>query len=281
MIKVKKDFTAPPTYLTTGGKDYNNIEIKNALNVIYNDKCCYCEQKVEYYEVEHYRPKNAVKECPSHTGYYWLRLEWSNLLRSCKICNAGTNAKHTKFPLVNEANRVPSPPTNINEYRADSTSLLAEGALLLHPEIDNPEDHLTVLPNGELEAINNSLKGLTTIKVCNLNRDTSILLKKRKKAINNIYARILMESIKANELALEFSIQEQDKGKLLRMLFTPVFKKIKQKKRKSAQFALLHRVFYAQFDYFIDTSVEIQTALTINDINDIKQTFAEYKSQNP
>ena len=73
----------------------------------------------------------------------------------------------------------------------------------------------------------------------------------------------------------------QDKDKIYLMLLGTIFKKVKEKCANSAEFALLHRVFYANFNNFIDCNSYIKNAIGPNLINAIKQTFAAYKSQNP
>ncbi len=82
-------------------------------------KCIYCERalageegKIEH-DVEHYRPKNAVKpwRAPkdhppvthvgggaADTGYYWLAYELENYAVSCKPCNS--TLKRSYFPVA-------------------------------------------------------------------------------------------------------------------------------------------------------------------------------------
>ena len=120
-------------------------------------KCFYCESKGEAMlplEVEHYRPKENVstRDLPLgqiHPGYYWLGNEWSNLLLACRACNGG-GAKGTRFPIMNNGNRVVSgnPVDNQSRLnrricRLDLAPLLAESPVILNPEFDTPEDHLT------------------------------------------------------------------------------------------------------------------------------------------
>ena len=111
MIHIYKDFDNPPKELN--GKtikkaikvailNRNPGKVKEALEIIYKEKCGYCESKVKHcatLQVEHYRPKNKVDDQDSPTdGYYWLASEWSNLLLSCPRCNQ-QGAKGNKFPL--------------------------------------------------------------------------------------------------------------------------------------------------------------------------------------
>jgi len=57
---------------------YKQDDTKAALETIYRKKCAFCEQRVEQFHVEHYRPK---------TRYYWLAFSWDNLLLACPTCN--------------------------------------------------------------------------------------------------------------------------------------------------------------------------------------------------
>ena len=62
---------------------YSHDSVKRQLKIDFNSKCAYCESIFvhnSYGEVEHWRPKKAVKDNPSHNGYYWLAAEWDNLL---------------------------------------------------------------------------------------------------------------------------------------------------------------------------------------------------------
>jgi uncharacterized protein (TIGR02646 family) len=279
MIQVKKNFTAIPNHLAKGGKSYNHQDVKDALTDIYNGKCCYCEQDEEYFEVEHYRPRNAVKGLSTHPGYGWLKLEWSNLLYVCKICNAGTGAKSTKFPIANEDNRIDVDSGNIANNVADSTFLLTEGALLLHPEIENPEEHLTVLPDGKLQAINNSAKGSKTIEVCNLNRD-SLYLERRKVTIDNLCKDLVQEFKNGVDAISECSIEEEvHQERILMMCLGRVFSEIKKGTEVTEKFTLLHRVFYEQFDEFIAVNMHIKNAPILDFIGILKGAFLRYKTE--
>lgn len=84
----------------------------------FRGKCAFCEQKVtsnQHGDIEHYRPKAAVKERDGsfvvrqqngreerHPGYYWLAYDWKNFLLSCVLCNqlsATGFGKGNKFPV--------------------------------------------------------------------------------------------------------------------------------------------------------------------------------------
>lgn len=143
------------------------------LKSLYNHKCGYCETRINpggFIEVDHYRPKRKVSEDGSHPGYYWLYYEWTNLVPVCSRCN---RHKSTSFPIDTKGKRLTEPPTisdclDMVLCRVDSEIHIAEKPLLLHPEVDKPEEHLIFLPDGKVRGI--SLKGNVTIEICKLNR---------------------------------------------------------------------------------------------------------------
>lgn len=159
-------------------KGYDTDAIKNALKVLYPDKCAYCESNSEVVaslQVEHYRPKKKVTEEVSHRGYYWLAWEWTNLVYACARCNQGGTGKGFKFPIA--GTRCTEEPKLNNEldyeqFNASHATLTGEQPLLLHPEIDNPEEHLTCEIDGKLRGL--TTRGTRTIEICGLNRSPLI-----------------------------------------------------------------------------------------------------------
>lgn len=122
---------------------YRDLSVRKSLERAQHDKCCYCDAKATPLEVEHYRPKNAVRQKrdvpEERPGYYWLAYEWQNLMLACVLCNqprqdsAGNpTGKGTQFPLADEAKRA----------RSHHASLAQEEPLLLDPYADNPDDHI-------------------------------------------------------------------------------------------------------------------------------------------
>lgn len=96
----------------------------SAVKAVYVDiqcsKCVYCERKLRgkrrgliEYDVEHYRPKSAVRRWPnskhsrvrykfktggdSKRGYYWLAHDMWNYAASCKTCNSPIKSNY--FPI--------------------------------------------------------------------------------------------------------------------------------------------------------------------------------------
>jgi hypothetical protein len=146
------------------------------LNKYYHSKCAYCEMTCKA-DIEHYRPKKGVEEDPAHNGYYWLCYEWSNLIPSCRTCNA-EGAKGTKFPVA--GNRITGPSfldgaLNQQHCLAHEKPLSEEKPLLLHPEIDNPKIFLAFEPDPEkkgvgIKGIDAGGRGSETIRICALDK---------------------------------------------------------------------------------------------------------------
>lgn len=170
---------------------YRDDEVVKALAQLFRNKCAYCESRLPEtgWDVDHFRPKKAVKENPNHPGYYWLGYTWANLFPSRVPCNqirrdrptweqpesGRTGGKSTHFPLVDEKTRAWKP-----EDRLDQ-----EMRLLLDPCTDIPERHLKVSIAGNVEAqlINGApdLRGERSVEVFHL---------ERKALVNNIRIRI-------------------------------------------------------------------------------------------
>jgi len=143
---------------------YGHSSVKSALVGLQHGKCCFCESPFRHIspgDVEHFRPKagffiltgNAI----SKPGYYWLAYNFSNLYLSCEICNR--TFKRNYFPLAYEANRVRS--------HHHHTDLPNESPLLIQPEEDEPEDHITF--NREIP-LGIDTKGSVTIERLGLDR---------------------------------------------------------------------------------------------------------------
>lgn len=141
---------------------YKEATVKNALEQLFHGKCAYCESfyaGVHPVDVEHYRPKGEVHGVDGHRGYWWLAMDWQNLLPSCIDCNRRRNQKAPKpskdgrptlletgdfdrsksilmgkqsiFPLAG-SHRAAGPADDLN----------AEDRLLLDPTRDDPDEHL-------------------------------------------------------------------------------------------------------------------------------------------
>lgn len=176
--KKAKDETKRICKIAKKGQDwdselYKDASVKEALRNLFDQKCAYCESALTAdWDVEHYRPKKKVKECPEHPGYYWLAAVWPNLYPACTHCNqlrldpadpkSPARGKGTHFPLENESDRAGSP----------KDDLRLERPLLLDPcELGlDPDEHIGFRPNGEI--FGRSERGKATINLCHLDRSS-------------------------------------------------------------------------------------------------------------
>jgi uncharacterized protein (TIGR02646 family) len=159
---------------------YKHKQVREELERLCHGKCAYCEglyAPVAPADIEHYRPKGAVVVNGKlrKPGYYWLAATWSNLLPSCIDCNRARTqdfpdsdphvaGKANKFPIAKEAKRAKRPSEEVHEER-----------LLLHPCLDDPEQHLEFKDKGEVyprvdRAGVPSRMAVTSIEVYGLNR---------------------------------------------------------------------------------------------------------------
>jgi hypothetical protein len=102
--------------------------IKRAFVEIQHNKCAWCERKLEdaehgliEHDVDHFRPKNAVRAWPPPRhpttypfptgaplpgGYYLLSYQYENYITYCKTCN--TILKNDGFPIAGARRHPPS-----------------------------------------------------------------------------------------------------------------------------------------------------------------------------
>ena len=138
--------------------------IKDHLASIFRGKCAYCESKLLHItpgDVEHYRPKSKVTDCPGHPGYYWLAYDTSNLLLSCELCNRG-GGKMNQFPVID------------NVWSRSPDDGVQEQPLLINPYVDEPKEHFAFAPpvgNVSVGTIRGTTeRGDRTAEVCQLRR---------------------------------------------------------------------------------------------------------------
>lgn len=131
---------------------YKKDEVKRRLEELFHGKCAYCES---YYagqapvDVEHYQPKGSVEQEGTHGGYWWLGMEWTNLLPSCIDCNRRRKQKTpTQVGDVEILHKTMSTgkkdcfPVAGTRAATEAANLDLEEALLLDPTRDEPEEHL-------------------------------------------------------------------------------------------------------------------------------------------
>jgi hypothetical protein len=216
------------------------------LENVFNGKCAYCETIMDraVYQAEHYRPKGKVtvldpvtqKEIKvkvqingkeeDHPGYFWLALNWRNLLPSCEKCNT-YGGKGTKFPTTREhiyllqtkdikenelypgyikANK------DGNEYYLLSVNDLnrLEDPNLLHPYFHEPKDFLIFGSKGTIASINNNAKGEDSIKTYNL-RDEKLRIGRQEaqESATHVYVEYIEACLIKDETAKELVKKEK------------------------------------------------------------------------
>lgn len=108
--------------------------LKPKLEALSDRKCWYCEAREIRSDraVDHYRPKNNVRDSdPPHQGYWWLAFDPLNYRLCCTYCNSRRKDRETGavggkgdyFPLEDEARRL----------LPESRDFHNEGALLIDP----------------------------------------------------------------------------------------------------------------------------------------------------
>ncbi|MCP9752997.1 AAA family ATPase [Ferruginibacter sp. HRS2-29] len=158
--------------------------IERDLAHTFNYKCAYCESKLEMSgngDISHFRPKGGArglkKEEYAPLHYSWLAYSWENLVLSCTTCNE--KYKRDYFPLSDEKDRC--------MIGATGSLLNNEGALLIDPCLDNPEEHLEFdEESGFVREL--TKKGKVTIEILGLNR--SDLVEKRMQAAKHFLERL-------------------------------------------------------------------------------------------
>lgn len=156
---------------------YKQKDIKIALKQHYHDKCAYCEQYVERWDVEHYRPKKI---------YYWLAYSWDNLLFSCPTCNQ--DKKGEQFDVIRQ--RAQYSETTLHQIHCLTEEYNElEHPKLLHPEFDEVENVFTYTLVGDITS--SVPRGKYTIQVCGLDRKK--LSDRRKEVAVDAFQRKLQE----------------------------------------------------------------------------------------
>lgn len=172
---------------------YRHHTVLTALSGLYHNKCAYCESYDNEFEVEHYRPKASVLG-ETHPGYYWLAYEWTNLLPACHDCNK-VGSKGYLFPIIGTrmmapviVNPPPPPTIDRTQNNFQSAPLLAERALLIHPEEPdfNPFHYFRFDNTGQMLAKRQPRRNRfdyqranKTIEILRLNRDKLYLMGKK------------------------------------------------------------------------------------------------------
>jgi len=279
MIQVSKSYSNSPNILKSDNckkkiekamleKDSHNFgyyyneqgDVKKDLELIYHQKCAYCESKVNHIatlQVEHYRPKKKVTEDINHNGYYWLGYEWSNLLLACPKCNQ-QGAKGNYFPIsgervYNHTDFLTNNKLDSNKCYPNKSPLIDERPLLLNPELDNPKQHFIFNEYGKIEG--NTIRGKKTIEICKLDREH--LNKNRKKeVIDYIFKQI-------KNLILGFETRESMPKETFINMLKNIFIELEDKQNISHSYALLGWYMFNNFDKFIKIHIHSKFQILI------------------
>lgn len=170
---------------------YKEFDVTSSLNKLFENKCAYCEHQLgDGMEVEHFRPKGRVDGEPTHRGYWWLALQWENLLPSCAGCNqrryqhlVTVNTTEAEYAALQgrkprkSAGKGNHFPVSGTRAFAPSDSLADEDHDIIDPTVDDPGDYLTWSTNTAFSIAlplttnpSSARRALATINVFALNR---------------------------------------------------------------------------------------------------------------
>jgi len=176
---------------------YKMADIKQALYKLYQGKCGFCEQKVEQWQVEHFRPK-------SH--YYWLAYSWDNLLLVCPTCNVH---KSNHFEI--EGKRAVYAAKDYNAINALALKYdKVEKPLLVNPEREKPQPMIEFRQDGTMRSRSKRMR--YTITLCKLNRPS--ITDMRKKILDDFKQNVVSEWLGSKTVA-----ERKTKLKLLIRMF--------------------------------------------------------------
>lgn len=155
---------------------YANADVRNALELMFNKKCAYCESEItaiSFSHIEHFRPKSK---------YYKLCFRWTNLLLACSRCNS-KGYKGVNFPL-----------------RVD-------GGPIINPAVDDPARHFYFVydPKSKLALIQpRNTRAKTTERILGLN--TRKALVQRRSA--HVRRMILIKSYETSDVEAAQLVKE-------------------------------------------------------------------------
>ena len=137
---------------------YKQPDVKQRLKKLYRGKCAFCEQCIEQFQVEHFRPKST---------YYWLAYSWDNLLAVCPTCNL---TKRDYFEVANQRMSLADTKgalERIHHLAAEYNE--REGNQLIHPEKEEVRARLSFGKDGSVRSEDERVA--STIHACGLGRN--------------------------------------------------------------------------------------------------------------
>ena len=171
---------------------YAHVEVKMALEELFQFKCAYCETSINRIEwdVEHFRPKGRVEERRDHPGYFWLPYEWDNLFPSCQLCNQFRKAKprwlseEPQFP-GGKADHFPVEPESTRAMKPED-DIDKEKRILVDPCADEPEKMFKYDHDGQIFPLTNMNKKKAEASIMIFNLRETRLRDDRKSKIKSL-----------------------------------------------------------------------------------------------
>ena len=175
-------------------KAYAGDDVRQALIDMFAGKCAYCESATAAgndADIEHYRPKGGVSDAAaagvSHDGYWWLAMDWTNLVLSCAHCNQerrqltlqpGATIEEKRKAIERNDRRTSGkknafPTVNNTWVTSDTADLATEQPLLIDPTATKPEplfEWVADAPFSTIKSRNGDVRAETTKDVLGLNR---------------------------------------------------------------------------------------------------------------
>lgn len=193
---------------------YKTKDIRESLKQDFNYKCAFCEQRVERFDVEHYRPKSI---------YYWLAYSWDNLLYCCPVCNQNkSNSFPTKNKIVEFDFKNISKIHNIRDKYDE-----IEEPLLINPE--NKTDYSEIICNKNGEFYTNNKQLNETIILLKLNREFLLINRK-----------LIYEKLEKSITEKIYEIKNGNNNAKIKLQFI-VNDFIKETKKESTEFTLFRK----------------------------------------
>lgn len=170
---------------------YKAFDVEISLRQLFHGKCAYCEaffDGTQPTDVEHFRPKGQIEDCPTHPGYWWLAMKWENLLPSCIDCNRrrgqttatkGMTLEQLEQRFLKAASdqlgKKDAFPTEDDKWvQSETESTSIERPLLIDPSKVEPNDHIGWETNSQSNALAialpKSTHGVASIHCYGLNR---------------------------------------------------------------------------------------------------------------
>ncbi len=202
---------------------YGHETVRESLRNVYGRKCAYCEADplaTSSFRIDHFRPKNKIKNADSHRGYFWLEDE---------------STRASDQPDVQDG--LPAQ----TWLSFDESPLSDEKRLLLNPEWDQVEKHFYYTYDGIMHW--KTEKGKKSIEIYSLNRDNLIFARK-KKSDSYLYD--------INGYLLQYSISDEKSyaNKTLKQNMKSLFFKLLEECSQEKEFSAYGYFMFRDFKSF-------------------------------